>query len=97
MLGTSGACFRRLDPDYYAWLRHKMELAKKAASTGRITAQAFDALRTRFNIIHAWAMDHLGEDALRVAVQVLDPKTYVPPRLVPVVGQPTDAPAPRNS
>ena len=29
-VGIDGTCFRRLDPDYYAWLRHKMELAKKA-------------------------------------------------------------------
>ena len=73
-VGIAGTCFRRLDPDYYAWLRRKMDLAKKAADSGRITAQAFDVLRTRFNVIHAWAMEHLGEDALRVVVQVLDLK-----------------------
>ena len=33
-----------------------MDLAKKAAGSGRLTAQAFDALRDRFNIVHAWAM-----------------------------------------
>ncbi len=80
-IGIDGTCFRRLDPDYYAWLRHKMELAKKAASSGHITAQAFDTLRTRFNEIHAWAMEHLGEEALRTAVRSLDPKTYAPPRI----------------
>ena len=90
---VAGTCFRRLDPDYYAWLRRKMVLANKAAGSGRITTQAFDALRTRFNVIHTWAMDHLGEDALRVAIQVLDPKNYAPPRLDPVDGQPTDKPS----
>ncbi len=80
-VGVFGTCFRRLDPDYYAWLRHKMRLAKKAAQSGRLAAPGFDKLRTRFNAIHAWAMEHLGEDALRSAIRSLDPKTYTPPKL----------------
>ena len=96
-VGIAGTCFRRLDPDYYAWLRHKMALAKKATDSGRITAKAFDALRNRFNVIHAWAMDHLGEEALRAAILSLDPKSYAPPRIDPVDGQPTDAPPPLKS
>ena len=93
-----GVCFRRLDPDYYAWLRHKMDLAKKASDSGRITPQAFDELRDRFNIIHFWAIDHLGEDALRSAIQSLDPKSYAPPQVKPAVGLPSKAPpAPKSS
>ena len=80
-IGIDGTCFRRLDPDYYAWLRHKMELAKQAIQSGRLTAQIFDKLRTRFNEIHAWAIEHLGDEALRAAVQSLDPRTYTPPRI----------------
>ncbi len=38
-VGIDGTCFRRLDPDYYAWLRHKMELAKKAAAIALGAAQ----------------------------------------------------------
>jgi len=72
-------CFRRLDPDYYAWLKHKMALAKKAADLGRLSSSAFETLRTRFNNIHAWAMEHFGEDEILSAVQSLDPKTYSPP------------------
>ena len=80
-VGIARTCFRRLDPDHYAWLRHKMDLAKKAASSGRLSAQAFDTLRTRFNVIHAWAMEHLGDEDLRSAVCSLDPKAYAPPRI----------------
>ena len=80
-VGVFGTCFRRLDPDYYAWLRHRMDLAKKRVGSGRLSAQAFDMLRTRFNEIHAWAIEHLGDEALRAAVQSLDPKTYAPPRI----------------
>ena len=91
-VGITGTCFRRLDLDYYAWLRHKMDLAKKASSTGRHSAQAFDTLRTRFNAIHAWAMDHLGEEALRSAVRSLDPKAYAPPRIDRLDRRPKAAP-----
>ncbi len=87
-IGIDGTCFRRLDPDYYAWLRHKMDLAKKAASSKRLSAQAFDTLRTRFNVIHAWAMEHLGDEDLRSAVCSLDPKTYGPPRIDALDGRP---------
>ncbi len=87
-----GVCFRRLDPDYYAWLRHKMDLAKKAADSGRITPEAFDELRDRFNVIHFWAIDYLGEEALRQAVQSLDPKSYSPPQVKPADGLPSKAP-----
>lgn len=90
-VGIAGTCFRQLDPDYYAWLRHKMNLVRKAAGSGSLQAQAFDALRTKFNVVHVWAMEHLGEEALRAAVRSLDPKTYALQRIDPVDGQPTAA------
>jgi hypothetical protein len=69
--------YRRLDPEYYAWLRSRMLLAKKAASTGQIGIDAFDDLRHRFNMIHQWAVDHFGEQALIAAVRAL--REYHPP------------------
>ena len=92
-VGIDGTCFRRLDPDYYAWLRHKMERAKKAEVSRRLSAQAFDTLRTRFNAVHSWAREHLGEEALRSAVQSLDPKAYAPPRLDALDGRPVPEPS----
>jgi len=80
-VGMDGICYRRLDPEYYAWLRHKMALAKKALEAGRLVSAAFDGLRTRFNAIHAWAVARFGEDDLLAAVRRLDPKTYPPPTL----------------
>lgn len=73
--------FRRLDSEYYAWLRHKMALARKAADSERILSSAFDKLRTRFNDIHTWAVDRFGEDILRSAIQSLNPKAYSPPKI----------------
>ena len=92
-----GTCFRRLDPDYYAWLRHKMDLAKKASDSGRISPQAFEELRTRFNIIHFWAIEHLGEDALRSSVQSLDAKGYAPPQIKSANGLPAKTPTPTTN
>jgi len=80
-IGIDGTCFRRLDPPYYAWLRYKMGLAKKAADSEHLSARTFEALRTRFNSIHAWAIERFGEDELLSAIQSLDPKAYPPPAL----------------
>jgi len=80
-VGIDDICFRRLDPDYYAWLRYKMALAKRAVDSGRISSSAFEMLRARFNDIRAWGMEHFGEGTLLSAIQSLDPKTYSPPVL----------------
>jgi len=80
-VSIDNTCFRRLDPEYYVWLTHKMALAKKAADSGRISSSAFDKLRTWFNDIHTWAVCRFGEEALRSAIQSLDPKAYSPPVL----------------
>ena len=80
-VGIDGTCFRRLDPEYYAWLRHKMDAAKKAMGSGRLPSQAFETLRCRFNGIHAWAMECFGEEPLLSAVRVLNPRSYSSPAL----------------
>jgi hypothetical protein len=71
--------YRRLDPDYYAWLRSRMMLAKTAAGAGQIGLDAFDDLRHRFNAIHQWAVDRFGEQALIAAVRNLVVREYSPP------------------
>ncbi|NLN76252.1 MAG: hypothetical protein GX139_08060 [Armatimonadetes bacterium] len=71
--------YRMLDAAYYAWLRHRMENARKSHESGRLDDGAFEVLRTRFNIVHEWAVLHIGEDALRRAIRSTNVKTYVPP------------------
>lgn len=61
--------YRRLDPEYYAWLRSRMVLAKKAATAGQLDAASFEDLRLRFNAVHEWAVEHFGENRLLVAVR----------------------------
>jgi len=71
--------YRRLDLEYYAWLRSRMNLAKLSAQAGRLSQGAFEELREKFNAVHEWAMAHFGEDALSEAVRNLDARNYAPP------------------
>ena len=98
-LFSDGRFFRALDPDYYAWLRRKMELARTAYTHGRLPEPTFEALRARFNAVHARALDLFGESALLHAVRQLDPKSYPPPGshvepATTVAETPKDAPSP---
>ncbi len=85
--------YRRLDPDYYAWLRSRMLLAKTAAGAGQISIEAFDDLRQRFKGIHSWAIEHLGEEALLAAVRSVDVRQYSPPIPEPEQSRNAIAPA----
>lgn len=71
--------YRRLDSEYYAWLRSRMVLAKKAATAGQLDAAAFEDLRVRFNAVHEWAIGHFGEDELLAAVRTVRVGDYKPP------------------
>ena len=71
--------YRRLDPEYYAWLRSRMALAKKAAAAARLDTAAFELLRLRFNAVHEWAVGRFGEDQLLGAVRCLQANVYGPP------------------
>jgi len=75
--------YRRLDPEYYAWLRSRMNMARLAALAGQLDQEAFDTLRDSFNRIHEWAMAQLGEAALEAAVRGLDSREYRPPATEP--------------
>ncbi len=71
--------YRRLDAEYYAWLRSRMNRAKSAHQAGHIDAEAYEALRVAFNAVHDWAMQHFGEAALSDAIRGLDARDYRPP------------------
>jgi hypothetical protein len=71
--------FRRLDSEYYAWLRARMNLARSAHQAGQIDGDAYDQLRSKFNTVHEWALEHFGERRLADAVRSLDARDYQPP------------------
>lgn len=72
-------CYRQLDANYYAWLRDKMTQVKKAHEARRIKPELYAELRERFNTIHAWALEHIGEKSLLEAVKLFNPGRYTPP------------------
>lgn len=71
--------YRMLDAPYYAWLRHQMENAKKAYDNGALSDDEYAILKDRFNVIHEWAVVHIGEEALRKAIRTTNIKRYAPP------------------
>jgi hypothetical protein len=71
--------YRRLDPEYYAWLRSKMTIAKSAVAAGKLSASQFENLRARFNAMQDWATVTFGEPLLLDAVRALDARKYAPP------------------
>ena len=71
--------YRKLDPEYYAWLRSRMAVAKRAATAGHLPTDAFEVLRVRFNAVHEWAVHHLGEDQLVAVARAFRPRDYRPP------------------
>lgn len=75
--------YRRLDPEYFAWLRYRMFVVKHAADSGRVQREAFDALRTRFNAIQERAIYLFGQAALIAAAGKLDPESYRQPLVEP--------------
>jgi len=83
--------FRRLDPEYYAWLRSRMALAQKRYERGRLPSRQYEDLRRRFNVVHFWAVERFGEQALLEAVRSLDPSHYSPP-MVKEPGEPSPPP-----
>lgn len=72
--------YRRLDPEYFAWLRSRLALAKEATKSKRIDPAEFDELRNRFTGIEGWALDHFGAQSIMAAIRNLTQKAYDPPR-----------------
>ncbi len=75
----NGRCYRRLDPEYFAWLTFRMHAIKDAAAAGRVPADSFEELRQLFNALQARAIKAFGEKELLGALRNLDPEKYRPP------------------
>jgi hypothetical protein len=75
----NGTCFRRLDPDYYAWLRYKMVSAQSAHNAGKLSDQAWETLRERFNSLQEMAIEKFSKETLQQALRQFNPKSYTPP------------------
>lgn len=72
-------CYRRLDPEYFAWLRDRMVAVRKALTAGKVPGEVYEPLRKRFNEIQVRAIELFGEPALLAAIAAIDPEMYRPP------------------
>ena len=74
-----GKIYRRLDPEYFAWLRSRMVAAGNAFKAGKLSDNRWNILRERFNQIQKLAIEEFGDKVLQKAVRSLNPKTYKAP------------------
>jgi len=84
-LQINDTVYRRLDPEYYAWLRSRMELLRDAATAGGIDPVQFEQIRLRFNDVHEWAVSHFGESGLLQTMRQFRIRGYQPPKVQPEI------------
>lgn len=73
--------YRRLSPDYFAWLRLRMQTAQTAFRNKRLSPAKWSALRQRFNYIQEQAVTLFGKRALKTACENLKVSQYHPPKI----------------
>ena len=72
-------CYRRVDPEYFAWLRGRMESARRRFEAGGLSQTAWEELRSRFNKLQEWAIGQYGQAALKAVIRTFKPASYMPP------------------
>lgn len=71
--------YRRLDLDWYRWLYHAMQRAKKSTTEGRIPAASWDTMCRRFRIVWHWLRtEHTAEEITQAEASYPDAR-YLPP------------------
>jgi hypothetical protein len=75
-----GQTYRQLTPDYFAWLRSRMQTAQSALRNKRISDKNWNMLRERFNPIQQHAIELFGQDALKAVCEGFDQNRYQPPQ-----------------
>lgn len=79
VISIEGRIFRKLSPDYFAWLRSKMISAQAAHKAGKLSDTAWDTLRERFNSLQEMSIEMFGKETLQKALRDFNPKSYLPP------------------
>ncbi|CAM2070250.1 hypothetical protein SCOR_33065 [Sulfidibacter corallicola] len=75
--------YRRLDPDYFAWLRLKMQTVVRAYNEGQISQDAYLAMLTPFAVVQAQAEAEFDRATLDAAwsQMLVRASDYQPPTL----------------
>lgn len=71
--------YRRLTPDYYVWLRSRMEMASRKHVRGLLPDANYLDIRERFNAMHDEAVTLFGEERLLKIMATCNPDRYLPP------------------
>ncbi len=71
--------FRILTAEFYAYLRSRMTIVKRNFEARKIDESLYEELRSRFNVIHAYAVKRFAESDLAESIRKIDPKTYEAP------------------
>lgn len=74
-----GKTYRKLAPEYFAWLRTRMVSAQVAHQAGRLSDPAWQTMRERFNSLQEMAIEKFGKENLQQALREFNPKSYKPP------------------
>ena len=75
-----GQTYRQLTPDYFAWLRSRMQTVQSAHRNKRMSDKNWNILRERFNPIQQHAIELFGQDALKAACEDFNSNHYQPPQ-----------------
>jgi len=79
-----GALFRRLTPEYFAWLHSRMVTVQAAHKAGKLLGEGWNTLRQRFNALQELAIREFGKESLLEVLRSFSPKSYSPPVLRPI-------------
>ncbi len=77
--------YRRLNPEYYSWLRSRMKHAQDKYKQGLLPEAVYNQLRDRFNSMQDEAIQLFGETALLSALETLEFQSYEPPSVQTVL------------
>lgn len=78
--GFEGKQYRRLDPQYYAWLRSRFNLLEKLVDKRKLKSQDWAESVDRFAYIHDWAAKRSDHATLHKIAAETNVRTYQPPR-----------------
>ena len=79
----NGKIYRRLEPEYFAWLRSRMLAAQSAFKAGKLPELTWESLKSRFNPLQEYAVQKFGKESLQQASRQLSPQNYQAPRHIP--------------
>ena len=77
--------YRKLTPDYFAWLRCRIVNAQKTHKAGKLADDLWESLKERFLQVHEYAVEEFGEQGIKEAMRTFIPASYQSPADAPII------------